>query len=48
MAIEAAPDNPCRECIKWWRRRDSESISFDMAWTMPSPTVFAVGAERII
>ena len=34
---------------EWWRRRDSDSTSFDVAWTMPSSSkIEALDAGRII
>jgi len=32
----ASPGRSPGDPAKWWRRRDSWSMSFDMGWTMPS------------
>ena len=40
VAIEASPDNPCRESIKWWRWRESNSrpqaLRFGVYMLVPS------------
>src|SRR6185503_7238745 len=38
---------PAARGTKWWRRRDSRSISFETGWTMPS-SGHGAGAGRVI